>query len=63
MTIPIDALAAQPELAFAQARLVISRLRMIRASLPDATPVDALFADPSRGDVQDLKLWQALGKR
>ena len=63
MTIPVDALAAQPELAFEQARLVISRLRMIRASLPDATPVDAMFADPSRGDVQDLKLWQALGKR
>jgi hypothetical protein len=36
---------------------------MIRASLPNATPVDAMFADPSRSDVQDLKLWQALGKR
>jgi len=63
MTIPVDALAAQPELAFAQARLVISRLRMIRASLPDSAPVDALFADPVRGNVQDLKLWQALAKR
>jgi hypothetical protein len=63
MTIPVDALAAQPELAFEQARLVISRLRMIRASLPDSAPVDAMFADPVRGNVQDLKLWQALGKR
>jgi len=25
--------------------------------------VDAMFADPVRGNVQDLKLWQALGKR
>jgi hypothetical protein len=63
MTIPVDALAAQPELAFEQARLVISRLRMIRASLPDSAPVDAMFADPIRGNVQDLKLWQALAKR
>jgi hypothetical protein len=54
MTIPVDALAAQPELAFEQARLVISRLRMIRV-IAGLDSVDAMFADPI-GNVQGQTL-------
>jgi hypothetical protein len=62
LTIPPAVLAAQPELAFEQARLVIARLFMIRSALPDAGKVETLFADPSRASAQDLALWQALSR-
>jgi hypothetical protein len=62
LTIPPEVLAAQPDLAFEQARLVIARLFMIRSSLPDAKRVEDLFADPSRASAQDLALWRALSR-
>jgi hypothetical protein len=62
LTIPPEVLAAQPDLAFEQARLMIARLFMIRSAQPDAKRVEDLFADPSRASAQDLALWQALSR-
>jgi hypothetical protein len=62
LTIPPEVLAAQPDLAFEQARLVIARLFMIRSSLPDAQRVEDLFADPTRASARDLELWRALSR-
>jgi len=62
LTIPPEILAAHPDLAFEQARLVIARLFMIRSALPDAKTVENLFADPSRASEQDLALWRALSR-